>query len=420
MSIQAGVLPELQIGVETPWPMKREGKQVYAKLIDFGVFPAPYGLKGKTHGIYDIEWGQISWDHSYVASSTDSRRRSLALVSTPATSGGTMPWRFQVDSTNVQVNMLTNTDYREWDTIVLCLLYTKSSEGAASGSLIAPGPDGQVLTSREGELMWEEVGGCNCDIARPDQAGQVPAGGLPGQVYGVSADGEHYGFMDLPSMVGNASKEFITESSTWTCQATGLYAVWCQGGGGGGGSVCWGNLGVAGGGSAGECSFNLFHFSIGQVLDCIVGSGGLGGTGSGETGLDGAGTTFGELLFAHGGKGGQGRSFPNDNRLALCRGGQAPGRSDTSLYSIITPGFSGSTVLLSLDNKDQMLASGSGGYSPFGKGGGSAFITSNGVATNGLSGTGYGAGGSGSASRAGVSSKGGNGAPGCIQIVKVI
>ena len=154
MSTQAGVLPELQIGVETPWPMKREGKQVYARLIDFGGLPLQ--LRVKSHNVPNIEWKQISWDHSYLAKSGDSQKLYLGLISTPANYGGSMPWRFQVDSTAVKVNMLGSTDYQEWDTVVLCLLYTKTSEGDASGSLIVPGPDGQVLTSREGELVWEE------------------------------------------------------------------------------------------------------------------------------------------------------------------------------------------------------------------------------------------------------------------------
>ena len=195
MTIQAQMLPNLEIDVETPWPLKREGKQVYAKLIDFGGLPAPYGLRGKTHNVPDIEWSQISWDHSYVASSADGRRRSLALVSTPASSGGTMPWRFLVDSTSVQVNMLTNVNYQEWDTVAICLLYTKTGEGAQSGSLIVPGPDGTVLTSRDNELVWEEGGGsagCECEIATPDKNGLVPEGGLPGQTYRVSADGAAY------------------------------------------------------------------------------------------------------------------------------------------------------------------------------------------------------------------------------------
>lgn len=158
MTIQAGVLPELQLNVEIPWPMKREGKQVYAKLLNFGAFPGPYGLKGKLHEIPDIEWKQISWDHSYISKSSDGQKVSLGIISSPyLLGGGPMPWRILVDNTSIQINMLSNTDYREWDTIVLCLLYTKTSDGAEGGSLIAPGPDGMVLTSRDNGLVWEEA-----------------------------------------------------------------------------------------------------------------------------------------------------------------------------------------------------------------------------------------------------------------------
>lgn len=198
MAIQAGSLPELQIGVETPWPLKREGKQVYAKLLDFD------GRLGQwvstLHMVPDIEWKQISWDHSYIASSTDGSKRSLGLVSAKDLGTGAMPRRFFVDHNSVQVNMQPLSDYRDWDTMVVCLLYTKTSDGAASGELIAPGPDGLVLTSREGELVWEEVGsGCECEIATPQMPGLVPDGGLAGQYYGVNADGTSYGFISMDS-----------------------------------------------------------------------------------------------------------------------------------------------------------------------------------------------------------------------------
>lgn len=195
MSIQAAMLPDLQIGVETPIPMKREGKQVYAKLIDFGGFPAPYGFRAKSHYVQDIEWKQISWEHSHVSNSTDSRKVSLGLLASTHTNiMDKTPWRFLVDSNSVQVNMLSNTDYRDWDNIVLCLLYTKSNDADKSGSLIQSGPDGTVLTSREGELVWEEGGACDYAIASPLEQGLVPSGGQAGDIYQVSDDGLSYGW----------------------------------------------------------------------------------------------------------------------------------------------------------------------------------------------------------------------------------
>lgn len=123
-----GIFPDLRVDQEVLWPMRRNGKQVYAKLIDFGGFPAPYGLSGKTHGIQNIEWKQISWEHSSITSSTDTRERSFGLVATPENIGTPGHWRFLIDHNSVQVNMLSKTDYRMWDKIELCILYTKTTD----------------------------------------------------------------------------------------------------------------------------------------------------------------------------------------------------------------------------------------------------------------------------------------------------
>ncbi len=126
----SGFIPDLRLDQEVLWPARRGGKQVYAKLINFGGFAAPYGLRMVTHNIADLEWKQISWDHSSIASSTDARERTLALVSTPENTGQPGHWRFVIDNNSVQVNMLSATDYRVWDKIELCILYTKSTDEA--------------------------------------------------------------------------------------------------------------------------------------------------------------------------------------------------------------------------------------------------------------------------------------------------
>lgn len=123
-----GFIPDLRLGEEVAWPMKRNGKQVYAKLIDFGGFPGPYGVRLKTHNVQGIGWKQIAWDYSSVTSSTDTRERSLALISTPENTGTPGHWCFLIDRNTVQVHMLSVTDYRMWDKIELCILYTKTSD----------------------------------------------------------------------------------------------------------------------------------------------------------------------------------------------------------------------------------------------------------------------------------------------------
>lgn len=155
----AAWLPDLQIGIETPWPMLRDGKQVYAKLIDFGSLPAAFGLRSVSHGVQNIEWKQIAWEHSIIARSTDANQLTLQAASSPAISGGQMPWRFAVDRTSVQCNITLNVDYRDWNVVRICLLYTKADDTlVSSGFFVQPGPDGATLVSRGGTLVWENQG----------------------------------------------------------------------------------------------------------------------------------------------------------------------------------------------------------------------------------------------------------------------
>ena len=125
-----GFIPNLQIGVEVKWPVLREGKQVYAKLIDFRGFPPyPSRQRSTSHGIQNIEWVQISWDHSIIRSSTDAMNRRMGLVSSDTALGTTgSPWRFLVDNTGVQLNIYTNNDFSALDQVILCILYTKTTD----------------------------------------------------------------------------------------------------------------------------------------------------------------------------------------------------------------------------------------------------------------------------------------------------
>ena len=405
MTIQAGMLPELQIGVETPWPLKREGKQVYAKLIDFGGIPVQ--LRAKTHDVPDIEWSQISWDHSYVASSTDGRRRSLALVSTPENFGGSMPWRFQADSTSVQVNMLGLTNYQAWDTVVLCLLYTKTGDGAASGELVIPGPDGKVLTSRDNDLVWEEAGGgCDCEIATPDLAGLVPKDGQAGQVYGVRADGSAYGFFH-PRM----TSVILTKSGSFIAPYTGSYVVRCQGGGGAGSGVGANLKGryIGSGGNSGQFKETIINLEEGQTIAFIIGN---GGAGTYHTGSNGGATSFGNLPAAEGGL----AAFTTDVVYTYNWDFPYIGTNMANNGFGSEMGENGYIRTWSNAGAPLNMQSGRGGGSRYGSGGLSK--GSGNVEGSGFAASGYGAGGGGAIRFSGQTLyTGGSGAPGCIEII---
>ncbi len=119
-------VPDLRIGVETKWPLLYQGKQVYAKLINFGQLPAGAGLRMVTHGIVDIEWAQVSWDYSNIRDNNDTSLKTFGLTSTPAAFGN-MRWRFLVDKNTVQANSLTTDNNSAWSAVV-CILYTKTTD----------------------------------------------------------------------------------------------------------------------------------------------------------------------------------------------------------------------------------------------------------------------------------------------------
>lgn len=122
----APVIPDLRLNQETLWPTRYEGKQVYAKLINFGALPAAYGLRATTHGIQDVDWIQISWDYSVIRKNNDANKVTLGLVSTPPPTLS-IQWRFLVDKTSVQAHSLVNASSSDWNAII-CILYTKTTD----------------------------------------------------------------------------------------------------------------------------------------------------------------------------------------------------------------------------------------------------------------------------------------------------
>ena len=119
-------LPDLRLGVETKWPLLYQGKQVYAKLINFGQLPAN-GVRMVTHGITDIEWCQVSWDYSTVRKTGDSQLVTLGMVSTAPPAYG-IHWRIFVNANSVQAHPLSTTNSNaDWSAVV-CILYTKTTD----------------------------------------------------------------------------------------------------------------------------------------------------------------------------------------------------------------------------------------------------------------------------------------------------
>ena len=125
------VIPDLRLERETPWPMRYKGKQVYARLVDFGALPVAYGMKMFSHLIPGIEWCQVAWDYSIIrgGSATQSADAvTLGLVSTPP-GALNMQWRVFMDKNAIHAHSLTNNANTAWNAEV-CALYTKTTDEA--------------------------------------------------------------------------------------------------------------------------------------------------------------------------------------------------------------------------------------------------------------------------------------------------
>ena len=122
------IIPDLRLGVETVWPMRYQGKQVYAKLVNFGALPAS-GVRGVTHGILNIEWCQVSWDYSTVRKNDDPDLATLGVVST-APPAYNIQWRIFVNKNSVQAHPLNSINTNTAWSAVVCVLYTKTTDEA--------------------------------------------------------------------------------------------------------------------------------------------------------------------------------------------------------------------------------------------------------------------------------------------------
>lgn len=120
-----GFIPDLRVGVETKWPMRYMGKQVYARLVDCGAMPNST-TRTIAHNIPDIDWVQVSWDSSSIYSSaTNSYFYGPVYHSTNATNASA--FRVLCTKTNIDIRSSYNiSDHHS----VLCVLYTKTTDEA--------------------------------------------------------------------------------------------------------------------------------------------------------------------------------------------------------------------------------------------------------------------------------------------------
>jgi hypothetical protein len=180
--------------------------------------------------------------------------------------------------------------------------------------------------------------------------------------------------------------EIFNSSTTWTVPpgVTSIVVEGWGGGGGGGGSGAFFGTGRGGGGGGGAYSKATISVSPGQILNIIVGSGGIGGNNAiGENGGGSRVVRGGtELISANGGIGGQrGSALFNTVNGTGGNGGSGAGSTPGGNGGNGTSNFGGSGGGSGGGNGGSAQSSGNGnnGNSPGGGGGGSV---SSGVTSN--------------------------------------
>ena len=113
------ITPDLRVGVETLWPMRYQGKQVYAQLINYGSFPNN-DTKIFPHNIPNIDWMQISWDYSRISGPAEYPKFRGPVYHFGNTTA-------RIYASREDIEMRTNLTY-SMHSATVCILYTKTTD----------------------------------------------------------------------------------------------------------------------------------------------------------------------------------------------------------------------------------------------------------------------------------------------------
>lgn len=202
------------------------------------------------------------------------------------------------------------------------------------------------------------------------------------------------------------AKQIFTSSGTYTPTAGMVYCIAeVVGGGGGGAGAGTNNPFVCQSGSGGAYARSVLSAAtVGASQTITIGAGGAGGNNSGSNASNGGTSSLGSLIVCGGGNGGV--SVTAIGLIAGIAGGVASA-GDVQIPGGNSNFGSGSTATV------QLNFSGAGGNSFYGQGG----LPQTSVNHPGASGTGYGAGGAGATGN-GTGNTGGNGTAGIIIITE--
>lgn len=223
---------------------------------------------------------------------------------------------------------------------------------------------------------------------------------------------------EVPSSFNEINIKTFPTSATYTPSPGMEYCLleaWGGGGGGGGSQPCSSSQCSAGGGGGGggysSLLTNAAAITAASPVVVTIGAGGVGGTSSTLSGSAGGNTTVGSFIQANGGGG---ASFIGAITSALNVGSGGVGGLGSG--GNIFGGGAGTFAILS--SVTGQVAGGIGGTSGKGGGGGIGALNGTGAGSNGSN---YGGGGGGSACvNSGAGSTGGTGANGFVTITEFI
>jgi hypothetical protein len=337
----------------------------------------------------------------------------------PSTVGNSINYLIQVTFAEVDTDSATRTfynsaltppnytqtidQYREDQ----CIVAVKAGTSAPTGTQTTPTPDAGYVGAWVVTVANGQTTITSGNITEYSSAPFI-GGTLPEKISQTEGDAR-YALKTAATAIINT--QVFTASGTYTPSSDLLYAIVevVGGGGGGGGSTgnsAHGSAG-AGGGGGGYARKVISAATIGASQTVTIGAGGTAGASGNNIGGTGGTTSFGALLSATGGGGGQGAPAIS-NPVAFSNGG--PGGSGSG-GDFNTDGDNGRSSSYG-HTTGPVVASGAGGSSFFG--GGANGSTAENVGAGGAS---YGGGGAGGSSFT-TSNTGGAGASGVVIVTE--